>query len=77
MSPFVRRGDIITCDIGINSIHKYIYLDRENANIACVMSYCVNLQQSVLYLKMENYNKKTQNKKKHQNLYFWDFREED
>ena len=33
---------VITCDIGINSIHKYIYISRyENVNIVCAMS-CVN-----------------------------------
>jgi len=33
---------VITCDIGINSIHKYIYISTsENANIVCVMS-CAN-----------------------------------
>jgi hypothetical protein len=31
---------VITCDIGINSIHKYIhvYLDQKNVNTVCVMS---------------------------------------
>ena len=36
---------VITCDIGINPIHKYnvyIYPDQKNANIVCVMSCCVN-----------------------------------
>ena len=31
-----------TCDIGINTIHKYMYISRsENVNIVCVMSYSV------------------------------------
>jgi hypothetical protein len=27
---------VITCDIGIYSTHKYMYLDKKNANILCV-----------------------------------------
>ena len=36
---------VITFDIGINSIHKYIYIyisRSENANIVCVMFCCVS-----------------------------------
>ena len=45
---------VITFDIGINSIHKFIYPDRKNANIVCAMSFCINELHS-LYVKMENY----------------------
>jgi hypothetical protein len=34
---------VMTCDIGINLKHKYIYLDWKNDTIVCVMSCCVNV----------------------------------
>jgi hypothetical protein len=34
---------VITCDIGINSIHKYIYHDGGNGNIVFAMFCCVTV----------------------------------
>jgi hypothetical protein len=38
---------VIICDIGINSIHKYVYPNQKNVNIVCVMSCCVNVLYSL------------------------------
>ena len=49
----------ITCDIGINSIHKYIYISRSGK---CLQSVCNVLlcKYIVLSIKIENYKKRRQ-----------------
>jgi hypothetical protein len=53
---------VITCDIGVNSIHIYIYIYIiENGKCqysVCNVSLCKWIVMSVLYAKMENYKKK-------------------
>ena len=54
----------ITCDIGINSIHKYISKSEKCQYSVCNVLLCKWIVMSVLYVKMENYNNKKKEKKR-------------
>ena len=51
---------VITCDICINSIHKYLYICQYSV---CNVLLCKCIVMSELSVKMENYNNKKNLKK--------------